>query len=106
MNKRTEEAARLRGPHDQRVANPGPPSLDCQWVPGASIVVHCVPEERDHIARRCEAKAKDQRILGGVDELVDVVGIKAVPEANLGRARNTGKGDLRTVGKAPRIAWH
>ena len=59
----------------------GDPSA--QGVGGAGIVLDAVAKVRVQVARRGEADAVDLRVLGGVDQLVQVGGIESALQAEL-----------------------
>src|SRR5689334_961767 len=77
---------------------------DAVAIPGVASIA--VAQVRDEVARRREADAGDDRILGGVDELVDVVGIEAALRAHLQRAWGTRKRSRCTVPKRPGRIWN
>ncbi len=60
-------------------------------------------EERHDVASGCQTDAEDERILGGVGELVQLRRVEAVPEAHARRIGRSGKWCGRAIRKRPRI---
>ena len=96
MDEGLEKVARLRG--SDRHRKPDPP---CHRVAGAVPIVGRVTEEGDEIARRGEPDTEDQRILRGVDQLIQALGIEASLHTDARGIRNTGKRFAATVGECP-----
>src|SRR5215813_11518331 len=81
---------------------------DDRMVDAASDRVHglggcgrIAAQEGAEVPRRREPYAHDRRILGGVDKLVDVVGVEAALETDLARVGLAGERRILAVGEGP-----
>ena len=70
-------------------------------VGGTFIVSRFVAKERDQVTRRGIADAKNQRILGRENHLIEQIGVEAVLQANPGRIRCSGKWRRRAIRPGP-----
>ncbi len=91
-----QQAPTLRDAVEERV-----PDLPGQRVGRAIVVLGRVMEERSHVADRRQPQPHHDRVLGGVHQLVDVVGVEAVLEADLLRVGYARERRGVAVGEGP-----